>query len=68
MTTEIQRRSSIFAEARSQSANKTASDDSAMKESQVVLRVPTALKNKWVRASQAEGRKLTEWLIARIER
>jgi hypothetical protein len=39
----------------------------AAKEAQVVLRVPAALKNKWVRASQSEGRKLTEWLVARIE-
>ena len=37
------------------------------KEAQVVLRVPAALKNKWVRASQSEGRKLTEWIVSRIE-
>jgi len=43
-------------------------DDEKKDQAQVVLRVPTPLKNKWVRASQAEGRKLTEWLVERIER
>lgn len=36
-------------------------------DAQVVLRVPAALKNKWVRASQAEGKKLTNWIIEQLE-
>jgi hypothetical protein len=37
-------------------------------DAQVVMRVTPAQKNAWVKASQAEGMKLTAWLIERIER
>lgn len=33
----------------------------------VVLPVPREKKAEWVRQSQAEGRKLTDWLLERIE-
>lgn len=37
-------------------------------DAQVVLRVSPALKNKWVKASQSEGKKLTDWIIEKMER
>ena len=37
-------------------------------DAQVVLRVTPAQKNAWVKASQAEGKKLTQWIVERIER
>lgn len=39
-----------------------------MDQSQVVITVPRAKKGAWVAASRAQGRKLTDWLIERIER
>lgn len=35
--------------------------------SQVVINVPPAKKGAWVAASRAQGRKLTDWLIERID-
>ena len=35
--------------------------------SQVVITVPRAKKGAWVAASRAQGRKLTDWLIERID-
>ena len=35
---------------------------------QVVITVPRAKKGAWVAASRAQGRKLTDWLVERIER
>lgn len=35
--------------------------------SQVVITVPRAKKGTWVAASRAQGCKLTDWLIGRIE-
>lgn len=35
--------------------------------SQVVISVPRAKKGAWVAASRAQGRKLTDWLIERID-
>ena len=35
--------------------------------SQVVITVPRAKKGAWVAASRVQGRKLTEWLIERID-
>jgi len=37
-------------------------------DAQVVMRVTAAPKNAWVAASRAEGKKLTAWLLERIER
>jgi len=37
-------------------------------DAQVVMRVPAAQKNAWVAASRAEGKKLTAWLLEKIER
>lgn len=34
---------------------------------QVVISVPSAKKGAWVAASRAQGRKLTDWLIERID-
>ena len=34
---------------------------------QVVITVPRAKKGAWVAASRAQGRKLTDWLIERID-
>jgi hypothetical protein len=36
--------------------------------STVHLNVPRALKVRWVKASQAKGLKLTDWLLAQLER
>lgn len=35
--------------------------------SQVVINVPRAKKGQWVAASRKQGRKLTDWLIERID-
>jgi hypothetical protein len=35
--------------------------------SSVVLNVARAKKAAWVRASQREGKKLTDWIVERIE-
>lgn len=32
------------------------------------LRVPAALKARWVRASQREGLKLTDWVVRAVDR
>jgi hypothetical protein len=37
-------------------------------DAQIVLRVTQAQKNAWVKASQSESKKLTAWLVERIER
>lgn len=34
----------------------------------VILPVPREKKAEWVRQSQAEGRKLTDWLLERIDK
>lgn len=39
--------------------------ESKLPEAQVVLRVAGEQKNEWVKASQAEGQKLTDWLVER---
>lgn len=31
------------------------------------LRVPRATKARWVRISRDEGKKLTDWIVARVE-
>lgn len=36
-------------------------------EALVHLRVPASVKGRWVRESRAEGLRLTDWLIQRIE-
>lgn len=36
------------------------------KAAQVVVTVPARLKNSWVKSSQAEGKKLTDWIIERV--
>lgn len=38
-----------------------------MGSAQVVITVPRAKKGAWVAASRAQGRKLTDWLIERID-
>ena len=38
-----------------------------MDQAQVVITVPRAKKGTWVAASRAQGRKLTDWLIERID-
>lgn len=38
-----------------------------MDQSQVVITVPRAKKGAWVAASRSQGRKLTDWLIERID-
>lgn len=38
-----------------------------MDQSQVIINVPRAKKGAWVSASRAQGRKLTDWLIERID-
>ena len=38
-----------------------------MDQSQVVITVPRAKKGAWVAVSRAQGRKLTDWLIERID-
>ena len=38
-----------------------------MDQSQVVITVPREKKGAWVAASRAQGRKLTDWLIERID-
>lgn len=38
-----------------------------MEQAQVVITVPRAKKGAWVAASRAQGRKLTDWLIERID-
>ena len=40
---------------------------SKMDAAQVVITVPRAKKGAWVAASRAQGRKLTDWLIERID-
>lgn len=37
-------------------------------DSVVHLRVPSATKARWVRASQANGEKLGDWIVERVER
>lgn len=32
------------------------------------LRVPAALKGRWVRESRAAGKRLTDWIVERVER
>lgn len=39
----------------------------ANEKSHVVITVPRAKKGAWVAASRAQGRKLTDWLIERID-
>ena len=39
----------------------------SMDSAQVVITVPRAKKGAWVAASRAQGRKLTDWLIERID-
>lgn len=39
-----------------------------MTDSLIHLRVPRALKGRWVRASRANGMKLTDWIIDAVER
>lgn len=38
-------------------------DDDAL----IHLRVPTGLKGEWVRESRMEGKKLTEWIVERVD-
>jgi len=38
-----------------------------MDEAYVHLRVPKELKAKWVRQSRAEGMRLSDWIVERIE-
>lgn len=38
-----------------------------MKEAYIHLRVPAATKASWVRQSRSEGKKLTDWVVERIE-
>lgn len=33
----------------------------------IVVRPPKGTKAKWVRQSQAEGKKLTDWIAERVE-
>lgn len=33
----------------------------------IVVRPPKGTKAKWVRQSQAEGKKLTDWIVERVE-
>lgn len=37
-------------------------------EALIHLRVPAALKARWVRLSRARGQRLTDWIIERVER
>ena len=39
-----------------------------MHDSVIHLRVPAALKGRWVRASRAQGERLTDWIINAVER
>ena len=36
------------------------------KKAQIVLGIPTSMKNMWVRAAQSEGKKLPQWIIERV--
>lgn len=38
-----------------------------MSESLIHLRVPAATKGRWIRASRAEGMRLTDWIINAVE-
>lgn len=38
-----------------------------MSEAVIHLRVPTETKTRWVRASQAQSQKLTEWVVGNVE-
>lgn len=38
-----------------------------MKEAYVHLRVPASTKGRWVRESRAEGMRLTDWIIRRVD-
>ncbi len=42
-------------------------DDHTTNDSLIHMRVPRALKTRWVRQSQAESLTLTEWIIKRVE-
>ena len=33
----------------------------------IIVRPPKGTKAKWVRQSQAEGKKLTDWIVERVE-
>jgi hypothetical protein len=33
----------------------------------IVIRPPIGTKSRWVRQSQSEGKKLTDWIIERVE-
>lgn len=37
------------------------------REALIQLRVPAALKGRWVRESRAAGMKLTDWIISKVE-
>lgn len=39
-----------------------------MSDALIHLRVPASLKARWVRLSRANGQRLTDWLIKRVER
>jgi hypothetical protein len=43
---------------------KTPSDD---KKGTIVVRPPAGTKARWVRQSQREGKKLTDWIVERVE-
>lgn len=33
----------------------------------IIVRPPKGTKAKWVRQSQSEGKKLTDWIVERVE-
>lgn len=43
-------------------------DEDRGREALIHLRVPAAIKGRWVRESRAVGMKLTDWIIERVER
>ena len=36
-------------------------------EAQIHLRVPAETKGRWVRQSRQEGKKLTDWIVEKVE-
>lgn len=37
------------------------------REAVIHIRVPADQKGRWVRASRAEGKKLSDWIVERVE-
>lgn len=38
-----------------------------MKDAIITIRIPAATKGRWIRSSRAEGKRLTSWIIEKVE-